>query len=151
MRGRPKLENSRTHQYRVRLNDEENEQLDYASRKTGRPKSDILRVALIDFCNTLRMHEVNSEEPYEDDYWDVDGISLKRVVTCPNCEASVRVDLEDECEVTSSERPMGADTLYEFDYETICPKCSRPFRVVGAISEYPYGALEYEDISTKTM
>ena len=41
--GRPKLENARTRQYRLRLNDEEHEKLSYLSEKTGRSVSDILR------------------------------------------------------------------------------------------------------------
>lgn len=41
--GRPKLENARTRQYRLRLNDEEYEKLSYLSEKTGRSVSDILR------------------------------------------------------------------------------------------------------------
>lgn len=41
--GRPKLENARTRQYRLRLNDEEYEKLSYLSEKTGKSVSDILR------------------------------------------------------------------------------------------------------------
>lgn len=41
--GRPKLENARTKQYRLRLNDEEYEKLSYLSEKTGRSVSYILR------------------------------------------------------------------------------------------------------------
>lgn len=41
--GRPKLENARTRQYRLRLNDEEYEKLSYLSEKTGNSVSDILR------------------------------------------------------------------------------------------------------------
>ena len=46
MAGRPKKEDSREKQYRVRLNDEEDKMLDYASRATGVRKSEIFRKAL---------------------------------------------------------------------------------------------------------
>lgn len=41
--GRPKLENARTKQYRLRLNDEEYERLMDLSEKSGKSVSDILR------------------------------------------------------------------------------------------------------------
>ena len=47
MRGRPKLPDSRNNQYRVRLNDEENQKLEYASTVTGKPKSEIFRLGRI--------------------------------------------------------------------------------------------------------
>lgn len=147
MRGRPKLDDSRNNQYRVRLNDEENRKLDYASTVTGKPKSEIFRLALIDYYNKVLLNEANQSVP-EEEYWDIDGISLKRVVQCPYCDSSVRVDLEDECTVSTDERQMGPENLYEFDYEETCPSCDQPFQVVGYISEYPAGALNFEDIKT---
>lgn len=147
MRGRPKLTDSRTNQYRVRLNDHESGLLNYAARTIGKPKSEILRMALVDYCNKLRITEANNErEDWTD--WGLDGVSLKRVIECPACGASARIDLEDECTVTSQERPMGPETLYEFDYQTICAVCNQPFRVIGHISEYPCGALDSEEIRT---
>ena len=50
-KGRPKLDDKRDNQYRVRLNDEEDAMLDYSSRATGLPKSEIFRKALQDFYN----------------------------------------------------------------------------------------------------
>lgn len=46
MAGRPVKENRRDKQYRLRLNEEENEMLSFCSEKTGKPKSDIVRRAL---------------------------------------------------------------------------------------------------------
>lgn len=46
MAGRPIKENRRDKQYRVRLNEEEDEMLSFCSEKTGKPKSDIVRSAL---------------------------------------------------------------------------------------------------------
>ena len=42
MAGRPPKENSRDKQYRVRLNDEEDEMLSFCGEETGEAKSDIL-------------------------------------------------------------------------------------------------------------
>ena len=53
MAGRPIKENRRDKQYRVRLNEEEDEMLSFCSEKTGKPKSDIVRRALIKKGRTL--------------------------------------------------------------------------------------------------
>ncbi len=147
MRGRPKLEDSRDNQYRVRLNDEENRMLTYASQKTGKVKSEIFRLALVDYYNKVCLNELNLEA--EDDAWDLGTISLKRVIKCPFCGSQIRVDLEDECQTTSEEHDMGAETLYEFDFEGECPSCEKTYRVTGYVSEYPQGALNYEKINVK--
>jgi predicted DNA-binding protein len=148
MRGRPKLEDSRDNQYRVRLNDEENEMLSYASLKTGRPKSEIFRLALVDYYNKVRLTELNLEST-DEEAWDLGKISLKRVIKCPFCLSQIRIDLEDESQVTCDERDMGPETLYEFDFEGECPSCGRTYRVTGYVSEYPQGALNSEKINVK--
>lgn len=146
MRGRPKLEDSRDNQYRVRLNDEENEMLSYASQKMDKPKSEIFRLALIDYYNKVRLSELNMASA-DEDAWDLGTISLKRVIKCPFCGKQIRIDLEDESQVTTDERPMGPETLYEFDFENECPHCQKPYRVKGYVSEYPQGALNFEKIN----
>ena len=80
MRGRPKLEDSRSNQYRVRLNDEENRRLDYVSKRLDKPKSEILRLALSEYYNHIRLSELNLEAD-EEAACDMGTISLKRVVT----------------------------------------------------------------------
>ena len=40
-KGRPPVDDKRDNQYRVRLNDEENQMLSYCSEMTGQPKSQI--------------------------------------------------------------------------------------------------------------
>ena len=62
MRGRPKIEDSRTNQYRIRLNDEENEKLNYASKATGKAKSEIFRIALLEYYNNVLLNEINIAE-----------------------------------------------------------------------------------------
>ena len=150
MRGRPKLEDSRDNQYRVRLNDEEDRRLDYVSERLGKPKSEILRLALDDYYNKIRLNELNLESD-EEKAWDMGTISLKRVVTCPSCHEQNRVDLEDDCSVSTEERPMGTETTYFFDLETVCDICKSPYCVQGYISEYPPGALNYEDIKVSII
>ena len=46
MAGRPKKEDSRDNQYRVRLNDDENEMLTYVSQMTEKAKSEVFRQSL---------------------------------------------------------------------------------------------------------
>lgn len=148
MRGRPKLDDSRTHQYRVRLNDEEREMLEYASAKTGKPKSRIFRDALVSYCNTVRLNDANSELHGE---WEDGSISLRRVVKCPQCGFGNIVDLEEYSETTSCERQMGAETLYEFDFECPCDGCGANYQVSGYVSEYPVGAFDHEEIKVKPV
>lgn len=56
MLGRPKKEDSREKQYRVRLNDKEDEMLAFASNATGVPKSEIFRKALQEYCEKVKLH-----------------------------------------------------------------------------------------------
>lgn len=144
MRGRPKIEDSRNNQYRIRLNDEEEQMLSYVSKKTDRTKSEIFRTALMEYYNKVLLNEIHRDEKSS---WEMECISLVRAVKCPACGGLIRIDLADECDQTSTERPMGDDTLYEFDYEETCMLCSCRFRVSGYISEYPAGVLDNEKIS----
>ena len=71
-RGRPTVEDKRTNQYRVLMNDEEDKMLDYCSKKTGLPKSQIFRKGIEVLYQQVRLNE------YGQDY---DGhISLRRIV-----------------------------------------------------------------------
>lgn len=150
MAGRPKKEDSRDKQYRVRLNDEEDKMLEYASQTTGVRRSEIFRVALKDYFNKVRLNEMRLDEDEPD--WELDGISLKRVVECPYCGAQNRIDVEDKGTVTCDpDRQMGAENLYEFDFEEYCSSCDKPFRVDGYISEYPIGALNFEKIKVSPI
>lgn len=147
MAGRPKKDDSRERQYRVRLNDEEEAMLDYASEVTGVRKSEIFRKALQEYFQKVKIQEYSSFADNCEE-WEDDRISLKRIVNCPYCGASTMIDLEDEGEVTSSERQMGTELLYEFnDVEFDCVNCKRIFRVTGYISEYPAGAFNFEEIN----
>lgn len=59
-----------------------------------------------------------------------DRISLQRAVECPYCKAKNRIDLEGEGNVSTSERQMGNEVLYEFeDVERQCHNCGRAFTV----------------------
>lgn len=44
--GRPKVENPKALQYRIRLTEEEAQKLEYCSEKTGLTKADVLRKGL---------------------------------------------------------------------------------------------------------
>lgn len=146
MLGRPKKEDSREKQYRIRLNDKEDKMLTFASNATGVPKSEIFRKALQEYCEKVKLQQA-SEEIGDDTTWEYDRISLQRAVECPYCEAKNRIDLEDEGTVSTSERQMGNEVLYEFEnVECQCHSCGRTFTVAGYISEYPIGAFNAESL-----
>lgn len=147
MAGRPKKEDSRDNQYRVRLNDDENEMLEYASKMTDKAKSDVFRQALKEYYNKVKLQEAIADFADYEEY-EMDGISLQRVVTCPYCKHDNIIDLTDESSVSSSERGMGPENLYEFDFEYNCDSCQKFFGIRGFVSEYPVGALNFEEINT---
>ena len=149
MRGRPKKENPRYKQYRVRLNDGEDDMLNYASGITGKQKSEIFRQALVDYYHKVRVNEYSPENEDNDD-WQMDHISLKRVIDCPYCRSANYIDFEDESESWSEERQMGSEITYSFDLEEFeCNTCGKQFHVFGYICEYPVGAYNYEDIKVE--
>ena len=117
-KGRPTVDDKRDNQYRVRLNDEENQMLAYCSEKTGQPKSQIFRRALESYFQTVQLNELEME---------TDGISMKRVIKCPHCGASNAIDLADYSTGDySSERQMGAEIQHCFDCEGYkCIGCGR--------------------------
>lgn len=54
--------------------------------------------------------------------------------------------------VTSAERQMGPETIYEFDTEdNYCKNCGRHFRVSGYISEYPMVFFNFEEINVYSI
>ena len=147
MIGRPKKENSREKQYRIRLNDREDEMLDFASEATGIPKSEIFRKALQEYCEKIKLQQA-AEEIGNDTSWEDNRISLQRAVECPYCNTKNRIDLEDEGLVSTSERQMGDEVLYEFkNVEYACHSCGQTFTVSGFISEYPIGAFNAESLT----
>lgn len=98
-KGRPIVEDKRDNQYRVRLNDEENQMLAYCSEKTGQPKSQIFRRALESYFQTVQLNELEME---------TDGISMKRVIKCPHCGVSNAIDLADYSTGDYSSEPITA-------------------------------------------
>ena len=119
MLGRPKKEDSREKQYRVRLNDKEDEMLAFASNATGVPKSEIFRKALQEYCEKVKLQQA-AEEIGDDTSWEDDRISLQRAVECPYCKAKNRIDLEDEGTVSTSERQPLPD---ETTHAVVCRDC----------------------------
>lgn len=82
-RGRPSVEDKRDNQYRVRLNDEEEQMLTYCSQTTGKPKSQIFREALVSYFHTVALNELSAQPDYGE--MELSGISMKRVIECPYC------------------------------------------------------------------
>lgn len=139
-KGRPTVDDKRDNQYRVRLNDEENQMLVYCSKMTGQPKSQIFRKALEEYYQTVQLNEMEM---------GVDGISMKRVIKCPHCGVSNAIDLSNYSTGDySTERQMGAEIQHSFDCEDYeCMRCGHIFRVEGYINEYPVGAYNFEEIN----
>lgn len=142
-RGRPTVEDKRTNQYRVLMNDGEDQMLDYCSKATGLPKSQIFRKGIEALYQQVRLNEHGQ---------NYDGhISLRRVVNCPYCDSGNDIDFEDyitdECYY---ERQMGSEIEHAFsceDYE--CTSCGKGFTVEGSIHEYPIGAYSSEEIHVR--
>ena len=98
-KGRPTVDDKRDNQYRVRLNDEENQMLTYCSQMTGQPKSQIFRKALEEYYQTVQLNEMEM---------GMDGISMRRVIKCPHCGSANAIDLSDYSTGDyESERQMG--------------------------------------------
>lgn len=149
MRGRPKMNDSRDKQYRVRLNTEEDNMLEYASQATGKQKSEVFRKALEEYYQKVRVAEYTQNEDYEEE-WKMEGISLKRVIDCPYCGAGNGMDFSDDCEASYDDRQMGEEITYSFDWEECeCSSCGKKFRVSGYICEYPVGAYNDEQIDVE--
>lgn len=164
MAGRPPKKDSRDKQYRVRLNDVEDEMLSFCSEETGEAKSEIFRKALKAYYeNTKFFKNVlnDREKPLEFDYSDamqydvhedygMDHISLKRAIACPYCGSENNMDFEEDYNCFEEEGQMGPQIEYTFDLtDCECRKCGKHFRVSGSIWEYPIGAYNYEDIDVE--
>ena len=63
-KGRPSVDDKRTNQYRVLMNDQEDRMLDYCSRKTGVPKSQIFRKGIEVLYQQIQLNE--AVEKYDD-------------------------------------------------------------------------------------
>lgn len=145
-KGRPTVDDKRDNQYRVRLNDEEDQMLAYCSKATGKPKSQIFRNALSEYYINVRLNELNSQSEF--DAMELDGVSMKRVIECPYCGAPNAIDLADySTDDCTTERQMGPETQHWFDCDDAkCVTCGRAFRVTGCITEYPLGVYDSERI-----
>ena len=166
MRGRPKMEDSRDKQYRVRLNTGEDAMLEYVSSSTGKQKSEIFRKALEEYYQKVRVAEYyqkireaeyTQEDEAEEDYdynqeWEMEGISLKRIIDCPYCKTGNAMDFSEDCDTSYDKRQMGEEITYSFDREDCeCCSCGKRFRVSGYICEYPVGAYNYEQIDVEKI
>lgn len=143
MVGRPKKDDSRDKQYRVRLNNEEDRMLNYASSKTGKLKSEIFRQALVEYYNKVRIIDSNDRFEINSD----DHISLKRVIECPFCGFANLVDFSNYASESSWEKQMGPEITYEFDVDDYeCEQCEKKLHISGYICEYPVGAYNSENV-----
>ena len=117
---------------------------------TGQAKSDIIRKALNEYLHKVQINEYNLSP--ENDDLILEGINMQRVLTCPYCGKTNIFDFTDLCNVSSYERQMGTENLYEFDeVELICTNCNKKSMVNGYISEYPLGAFNGEEIKVAKL
>lgn len=56
-RGRPRKQKTKSHQYRLRMDDEDSKLLDYLSMQTGKNKSDIIREAIKMYGNLVKFRD----------------------------------------------------------------------------------------------
>lgn len=69
-------------------------------------------------------------------------------ITCDNCHAENNYDAPsmEEFEISSSERSMGSETVYELTIQENCGCCDQEFILKIILSMYPYLVLEVNDI-----
>ncbi len=165
MAGRPIKENRRDKQYRVRLNEEEDEMLSFCSEKTGKPKSDIVRSALKTYYENAKNSLESQAESFDledmrmeyenydaDEDYDIEEISLKRVINCPYCKAANTIDFTEYSESSENERGMGTEVEHSFVVDDVeCNKCEKKFKVFGSIWEYPLGKYNEETIRVEKL
>lgn len=77
---------------------------------------------------------------------DDESFDLSRLIQCPFCESDNRIDLFDFATISSHERSMGPDSLFEFNERFACTFCHGHFWVKGHISFYPHNSFESERI-----
>lgn len=93
MAGRPPKDDSMDKEYRVRLNNAENDMLGYCSQEAGEAMSEIFRKDLKAYhenAKYIKSKLAEEEEQYEN--YGMDHISLKRFITCPYCGAVINMD-----------------------------------------------------------
>lgn len=95
MAGRPKKEDSRDNQYRVRLNDDENEMLTYVSQMTEKAKSEVFRQALTELYHKTKLAEAMQDFAGESEEYD-EHVSLRRTIDCPYCGHTHMMDFTDD-------------------------------------------------------
>ena len=146
---RPKIENTRNNTYRVRVNKQEEEMLQYVcEKKELKNKSEVFRSALKETYEILRLREFDIIENQNYYFEENEGISLERIINCPYCLGRNKIDLVDEADSNTSDRQMGPETIYNFNTENnYCNICNNQFRISGYISEYPIGVFNYEEIN----
>lgn len=85
-------------------------------------------------------------------YLEDGTINLEQEIKCPYCSFENVVDIEYLGTSSSFERPMGTETLYEFDTnDVVCDNCGKNFHVNGFISIYPPGAINRRDINIEPL
>jgi predicted DNA-binding protein len=55
--GRPPKDDSKHNQYRIKLNDDELEKLEYCSQKSGKSKAEIIRLGIDKIYQELQLNE----------------------------------------------------------------------------------------------
>lgn len=64
------------------------------------------------------------------------------VCICGKCKNEIKIHWEVDM-VSSAERNMGTDCLYEGEMCVVCPNCDNEITAKITFSEYPVGALAY--------
>lgn len=131
-----KVEKSRAEYFRQRREDKKN-----FSVYVDKDKAEKLE-------NKLKAQNLTKAEWLNDIIEEELTMNTIREIACPYCGHENSIEISDVSYISSSERGMGPETLYEIDeqLEFECEKCGEVFTLKGYISEYPIGCLNHEDI-----
>lgn len=85
--------------------------------------------------------------------WASPQVSMERIVNCPHCDATYRINLEDFVYYEeSTEKSMGQELYRYFKADDcLCRICGKEFQVMGSICEYPCGSFDSEEIEIKSI
>jgi hypothetical protein len=75
-----------------------------------------------------------------------DAIRIK----CLNCEHLIEVKPDIEC-ISTDERNMGTEYVYEGIYDELCPVCNNDLFLKIEAWEYPKLVLNYQNIETNNI
>lgn len=105
----------------------------------------IIKVFCDEIPTRLDNHTLQGRE-YESDCYECEyNFRVIKVYKCPKCGTEIEINLINFSEIVSiNERQMGVEKEYSIECEGECPNCTKEYKVIGGIWEYPIYALNYD-------